>query len=71
MVPKDYMLIASGKQIIREVDSEGLALHEYEISEEDQTIPDKIGFIALPMPQITPIELSKSNSKLYACFASK
>lgn len=71
VVPKEYMLIASGKQILREIDAEGLALHEYELSHDDQTTPDKIGFIALPFPEITPIELPKSASKLYACFVSK
>jgi hypothetical protein len=76
MVPKDYMVIASGKQLTREVDSEGFALHEYEINDEEKTNPDRIGFIALPFPEITNIEIpklaaGKSPGQIYACFVSK
>jgi hypothetical protein len=75
-VPKEYMLVASGKQLLREVDSEGFALHEYELNAEEQTIPDKIGFIALLFPEITNVEVprsagGKTPGKVYACFVSK
>jgi hypothetical protein len=71
LVPKEYMVVASGKQLLREIDHEGFALHQYELNEEEQTTPDRVGFIALPFPEITPFEVAKSSSKVYACFVSK
>ena len=71
VVPKEYMIIASGKQILREIDAEGFALHEYELNFDEQTTPDRIGFVAVPFPEITPFDISKSTSKVYACFVSK
>lgn len=49
LVPKDYLVIASGRLIERSIE-ETTALHEYEITEADRTVPDLIGFVACTAP---------------------
>ena len=56
LVPQDYMVLASGKLVERSAE-EGTALHEYEISEAERAIPDRIGFIICPTPLQTPFDV--------------
>ena len=56
MVPKEYTVLASGKQVERSVEDQ-TALHEYEITEAERTIPDRIGFLICPIPLTTPFDI--------------
>ena len=49
LVPKEFMVIASGKLIERSIEEE-TALHEYELTDMERTIPDRIGFLICPIP---------------------
>ena len=71
VVPKEYMVIASGKQTARSVDDEGSALHEYELNQDEATVPDKIGFVCCPFPHITPFEVPRRKDAGFACFVSR
>ena len=47
LVPKDYTVLCSGKLIERS-EEETTALHEYQLTEAERTIPDRIGFVICP-----------------------
>lgn len=49
LVPKEFMVIASGKLVERSIEEE-TALHEYELTDTERTIPDRIGFLVCPIP---------------------
>ena len=72
VVPKAFMIVSSGVQTQRLIDSDGLALHEYELRTKDEiTIPDKIGFVCCLFPHITEVEQKNSDKNFFACFVSK
>ena len=56
LVPKEFTVIASGKLVERSIEDE-TALHEYEISELERTIPDRIGFLVCPTPLKTGFDI--------------
>ena len=71
LVPKDYLVIASGKLIERSIE-ETTALHEYEITEADRTVPDLIGFIACTAPMnATQFEVMGKKNEGTAHFMSR
>ena len=45
LVPRDMTVFASGKRVDKSFEEE-TALYEYEITADEKTIPDKIGFVA-------------------------
>ena len=65
------MVHASGTLLERSVE-ETTALHEYEITEADRTIPDLIGFAACPMPMLTtPFDVLGKKDLAAAHFLSR
>jgi len=56
LVPKEYTVLASGKQLERSLE-DTTALLEYEITETERTIPDRIGFLICPIPLNTPFDI--------------
>ena len=65
------MVISSGKQTNRTIDSEEKALHEYELNKEEMTTADKLGFICCLFPYITPFDVLRQKDAGFACFLSK
>jgi hypothetical protein len=61
--PADYMVITSGVQTERVVDTNQEALHVYEVDN-----ASKIGLICCKFPKITAIEGSKSLKGQFGCF---
>ena len=70
LVPKDYMVFASGHLVDRSVE-EATALYEYEISEAERTVPDLIGFIACPVPLTTSFDILGKKALGAAHFLSR
>ena len=71
LVPQDYMVLASGRLIERSVEEETSALHEYEISDAERTIPDKIGFVICQTPLSTPFDVRGKKDLGAAYFLSR
>ncbi len=55
-MPKGYEVLASGK-LIDSSEEEETVLYEYELDEDNRTIPDRIGFFASQKTLSTPFEV--------------
>ena len=69
-MPKEYTVLASGKQIERSIE-EATALHEYEISDAERTIPDKIGLVICPLPFVSQFDVLGKKDLASAVFLSR
>lgn len=70
LVPKDYTVIASGKLVERSVEDE-TALYEYEVTEADRAIPDRIGFLVCQNLLTTPFDVQGKKDLGVANFLSR
>ena len=70
LVPKDFTVIASGKLVEKSIEDE-TALHEYEITEMERTIPDRIGFLVCPIPLQTGFDIQGKKELGTANFLSR
>ena len=70
LVPKEYTVIASGKRIDSSIEDD-TALFEYDITEAERTIPDRIGFLICPTPLQTPFDVQGKKEMGAANFLSR